>query len=253
MGAYLRAARRKRRVSIDRAAEQTRIRSDFLMRMESDEFDFLAPAYVRGFLKTYARFLRVDPEPLLQEFDRKYNPQRFETAQIVALERHGRQSTPERKRLSSSWSLAAVVAAVVLLTLGIVGLVNPDDEEPARSDTLVQEDEETPSPTPEPSATPSPEVTEPEDASVAFAEGVELEVLANGDCWVDITADGEVIFSETMHAGDTQTFTADKDMDVVLGFAEAVELTINGEDVGSPGVPDVFNFSLPEDFESLSS
>ena len=252
MGAYLRAARRKRRVSIDRAAEQTRIRSDYLMRMESDEFDFLAPAYVRGFLKTYARFLRVDPDPLLQEFDRKYNPQRFETAQIVALERHGRQSTPKKKRLSSSWSLAAVVAAVVLLTLGIVGLVNPDDE-PTRQTTLAEDEEPTPSPTAEPSATPLPEETTTEDSSVAFAEGVELEVVATGDCWVDITADGEVVFSETMHAGDSETFTADEEMDVVLGFAAAVELTVNGEDIGSPGVPDVFNFSLPEDFESLSS
>src|SRR3989337_168849 len=71
-GALLRTARRKRRVSIERAAEETRIRADFLMRMESDEFDFLAPAYVRGFLKTYARFLRVDPDPLLEQFDRRY-------------------------------------------------------------------------------------------------------------------------------------------------------------------------------------
>ena len=55
MGAYLRAARRRRRVSIERAAEETRIKADFLMRMESDEFDFLAPAYVRGFLRTYGR------------------------------------------------------------------------------------------------------------------------------------------------------------------------------------------------------
>ncbi|MGH2730893.1 MAG: helix-turn-helix domain-containing protein, partial [Actinomycetota bacterium] len=56
MGAYLRAARRRRRVSIERAAEDTRIRAGFLMRMESDEFDFLAPAYVRGFLRSYARY-----------------------------------------------------------------------------------------------------------------------------------------------------------------------------------------------------
>ena len=51
-------------MSIERCAEETRIRADFLMRMESDEFDFLAPAYVRGFLKSYAYFLRVKPEPL---------------------------------------------------------------------------------------------------------------------------------------------------------------------------------------------
>src|SRR5687767_14256651 len=72
MGAYLRAARRRRRVSIERAAEDTRIRPDYLMRMESDEFDFLSPTDVRGFLKTYSRFLQVDPDPLLQEFDRRF-------------------------------------------------------------------------------------------------------------------------------------------------------------------------------------
>ena len=44
IGDFLRAARRKRRVSIERAAEETRIRADYLMRMESDEMDFLAPA-----------------------------------------------------------------------------------------------------------------------------------------------------------------------------------------------------------------
>src|ERR671915_477803 len=95
MGAYLRAARRKRRVSIERAADDTRIRADFLMRMESDEFDFLAPAYVRGFLKTYARFLRVDPEPLLQEFDHKYGTGRVNTAQILA---HDRSSSVPKER-----------------------------------------------------------------------------------------------------------------------------------------------------------
>src|SRR5919112_2159746 len=83
IGDFLRAARRKRRVSIERAAEETRIRADYLMRMESDEFDFLAPAYVRGFLKTYARFLRLNAEPLLEDFDRRFGSGRFETQQII--------------------------------------------------------------------------------------------------------------------------------------------------------------------------
>ncbi len=131
MGAYLRFARRKRRISIERAAEQTRIRPDFLMRMESDEFDFLAPAYVRGFLKTYARFLRVDPGPLLEEFDHRYGG-RIDTSQIVALERHGRRNSPPRRKLAGSWTVAAAVAAAFLMILGVVGLVAGDDEEVPR-------------------------------------------------------------------------------------------------------------------------
>src|SRR5918998_127408 len=121
-GEFLRAARRRRRVSIERAAEETRIRADYLMRMESDEFDFLAPAYVRGFLRSYARFLGVDPAPLLDDFDRRYGTGRTDTGQIAALDRRAR-SAPRQRRSASRWSIAAWVAALALLGLGVVGLV----------------------------------------------------------------------------------------------------------------------------------
>jgi cytoskeletal protein RodZ len=237
-------------VSIERAAEETRIRADYLMRMESDEFDFLAPAYVRGFIKTYARFLRIKADPLLDEFDRKHGVSRFETQQIVALERHGKQHLPKERRLSRSWSVAAVIAAGALFLLAVVGLVsNPDDETSPRTQ-IASEDESTPTPTPSPSptlASPSPE-----DSAVAFAEGIELEIIGSThECWVDVTADGTNVFSGMIEIGQSETFTAEKEMDVVLGYAEGVELVINGRDIGSLDIPDVFNFRLPQDFETL--
>src|SRR5688572_1659763 len=146
MGAYLRAARRKRRVGMERAAEETRIRADYLMRMESDEFDFLAPAYVRGFLKTYARFLRLNAEPLLEDFDRRFGSGRFETQQIVALERHGRKHTPKEPRFSRSWSVAAFIAAGALLILGVVGLLTGPDQPEGQRDTALVEPTESTSP-----------------------------------------------------------------------------------------------------------
>src|ERR671915_198311 len=152
MGAYLRAARRRRRVSIERAAEDTRIRADFLMRMESDEFDFLAPAYVRGFLRTYARFLHVAPEPLLEEFDRQHGSPRPDTQQIVALERR-QKSVPREPRVRNNWAIAASLAAVVLIALAVVGVMaNPDEEAPVRDEDQIAQ--ESPSPSPKKSAKP---------------------------------------------------------------------------------------------------
>ena len=130
LGAYLRAMRRRRRVSIERAAEDTRIRADFLMRMESDEFDFLAPAYVRGFLKSYSRYLGIDPEPMTAEFDRRYGGGRVDTSQLVALQRRGRRRVPREPIKLNPVALGIVAIAGSLGVLGLVGLITGPDDKP---------------------------------------------------------------------------------------------------------------------------
>ncbi|MBW3594290.1 MAG: DUF4115 domain-containing protein, partial [Actinobacteria bacterium] len=255
MGAYLRAARRRRRVSIDRAAEQTRIRADFLMRMESDEFDFLAPAYVRGFLKNYARFLRVDPDPLLDEFDTRWGAGRFDTGQLVSIDRRNKQTVPRERRHISNWTIAAIAAGLVLVVFATIGvIVGPEEPEPA---SPVADLDKTPkprktrTPTPTPTATPTPTPTETA-AAIAFADGMEVEVVAaNSDCWIDVTADGVNVFSGTIDEGESEVFTAEEEMSLVLGFPEGVELIVNGQNVGSPGGVDPVTVKLPDDLETV--
>ncbi len=219
------------------------------MRMESDEFDFLAPAYVRGFLKTYCRFLRINAEPILEEFDRKFGAGRFESQQIVALERHGRQHTPREPRLSRSWSLAAVIAAGALLLLAIVGLVT-GPERPRERDTSLAEVDETTSPSPEVSPTPVESATAPEEDAIAFTEGVELEIVASeADCWILVSADGGEPVTQTLALGESVTFNAEEELFVRLGFPQGVELVLNGTNIGSPEAVDPINLTFPDDVD----
>jgi cytoskeleton protein RodZ len=250
MGQYLRHARRRRRVSIERAAEETKIRADFLMRMESDEFDFLAPAYVRGFLRTYARYLRVDPDPLIHEFERRHG-ERVDTAQLLAEGR--RRSAPKEGPRINSWVLAGGAAFLVIVFLAIIGLTAGEDR-PSRT-----AGEATPlapeSPTPEtsltPEVTPTPEETPAEDV-LALDEGIEVVVDAvRDDCWVDVTADGTKLFSDTIEAGTSETFTAERGMTIILGFPRGVDLVINGHSFGAPGDVDPVTIKLPDDIDSL--
>jgi cytoskeletal protein RodZ len=267
MGDYLRAARRRRRVSIERAAEDTKIRADFLMRMESDEFDFLAAAYVRGFLKNYARYLRVDPEPLLTELDRRLGS-RVDTAQIIAAERRRktrrRAGYAERRQLSN-WVIAALVATMALVTLAVIGSANQPSGERPRNERVAGENgggerreeqdrqpapEDTESPTPEPSVTETPE----EEDALALADGIELTVAATrANCWMDVTVDGQSspIFSETLLVGETETFTAEEEMTIIFGFPEGVDITVNGKNLGAPGDANPITIQLPDDVESL--
>ena len=256
MGAYLRAARRRRRVSIDRAAEETRIRADFLMRMESDEFDYLAPAYVRGFLKNYARFLRVDPEPLLEEFDQRWGGGRVDTGQLVSLERRNKQTAPRERRRMSNWTIAALVAGCLLILFTAIGLIaGPDDEKPQDRGTLTDVEQtpnkpkKTPTPTPTITETPTPSSTEP---ALALDNGFEVEIDAtHDDCWVDVTSDGVNVFSATIEQGESRVFSADEDMAIVLGFPDGVDLIVNGQNLGTPGGNDPMTIKLPEDIDTL--
>ncbi|CAN5760496.1 helix-turn-helix domain-containing protein [soil metagenome] len=262
MGAYLRDARRRRRVSIDRAAEQTRIRPDYLMRMESDEFDFLAPAYVRGFLRTYARFLRVNEEPLIAEFDRKYGRGKTDTSTITALNDRAR-SVPRQRRPLNSWTVAALLAAFALVALAVVGVISTPEETPTRDEVADEEPpaapEEEPSdePTEEEPATPPSEPREPEDeeTTLALEDGLQVQLVAKrARCWIEVTSDGEIITPGgiTLEVGDrSETFTAEDSMEIVLGYAEGVDLIVNGRNIGAPGGADAVVVSLPEDVQDL--
>ncbi len=70
IGERLEEARKRKGISIREAAEQTKIRSDYLQKFEGNSFAIDLPAlYIRGFLRTYARFLELDPERLVNDVD----------------------------------------------------------------------------------------------------------------------------------------------------------------------------------------
>jgi transcriptional regulator with XRE-family HTH domain len=71
IGERLLEARQRRGVSVREAAEATKVRGDYLIAMESNQFDSipLADVYKRGFLKIYARFLRLDSDRITGEYN----------------------------------------------------------------------------------------------------------------------------------------------------------------------------------------
>ncbi len=248
MGAYLRSVRRRRRIGIERAAEETRIRSDFLMRMESDEFDFLAPTYVRGFLKTYARYLRVDPTPLLDEFDSRFGVARAEVQQIGALERHGRRHAATPRKKMNSWAVAAVMAACVLVLLGVIGVIAGGDGSTPAEEVAEVAPSSSPSSEPEATATPSQSPSAP---TVAELDGVTVEVVAtDGDCWIFATEDGKEATptgGQVLAQGETLSLQGDTKVFLRLGAPSSVELIVNGTNIGSPGGDEPVNLTFPDD------
>src|SRR5215207_7127443 len=71
IGQALREARTERGIELSEVERVTKIRIKFLRAMEEDRWEALpAPAYARGFLSTYARFLGLDDQALVDEYRR---------------------------------------------------------------------------------------------------------------------------------------------------------------------------------------
>ena len=70
IGERLEEARKRKGLSIREASEATKIRSDYLHKFESNQFDINLPEiYVRGFLRTYANFLKASPDKIMNDFN----------------------------------------------------------------------------------------------------------------------------------------------------------------------------------------
>ena len=69
IGERLEEARKKKGISIREAAEATKIRGDYLQKFESNHFDIgLTEIYTRGFLRTYANFLKLPADRMVNDY-----------------------------------------------------------------------------------------------------------------------------------------------------------------------------------------
>ena len=119
LGTELRTAREAHKLSLADAAAVTKIKSDYLEALEEEAFDRLPPpAYLRGFIKIYARYLQLPQEPLLQQ----YEEIRLGDEAQIAFIPPPPPSVPWRPHLN--WHvIAEVLAGLLLLVLIIIGIM----------------------------------------------------------------------------------------------------------------------------------
>jgi len=69
LGQTLKQAREAKKVTASQAAAATNLKMQHVEAMERDDFSRVAaPIYAKGFIRLYAEYLGLDPEPLIQEY-----------------------------------------------------------------------------------------------------------------------------------------------------------------------------------------
>jgi cytoskeleton protein RodZ len=121
IGETLRTARRRQGRSLADVAASTRVRESHLAAIESEEFDALGgDVYVRGFITAYARFLGLDPGPLLDAHRHYRDGQEHDRGHR---QHWGTPSRPAGVRVRSARAAVLLVLAIVVtVALVVVGL-----------------------------------------------------------------------------------------------------------------------------------
>lgn len=99
IGATLRQARVRRGLGLAEAAQGTKLREHYIHALEQDQFDQLPPgSYRRAFLRTYAAFLALDADLLVDEYAARYerHESRHAAAPTLPVTRPGRRR-PRRR------------------------------------------------------------------------------------------------------------------------------------------------------------
>jgi hypothetical protein len=235
IGPALRKARLHRGKSLEEASRETRIRVASLDALERESFDVLAgDVYVRGFLRTYSSYLGLRPEKVVSVYERRFGSPPPST--VAVPDQPGVDEALSRPPASDDrgrWRLALASTAVLLGVAGALGLLSRAGGGPAPVET--------------PSTT---------RAVVAPASpGVSVAVVALDDVTVTVVEDGQEAFSGLLHDGEGRAFDATERIDIEFSRGGAVELTVNGHEVGIPGLPvDPYRDSFgPDDFRDAAA
>jgi cytoskeleton protein RodZ len=227
IGDVLRDAREEQGRTIEEAARDTRVRGDYLQALEDERFDvFGGDVYAKGFLSSYARYLSVDPQPLLDSYRRHVQHDDPSASSIAA--------TPVAKQPSGpppTWIAWAVVVVVVMVGVAALAQVfGGRTPEPAA--------QQAPQPADSPTGTAPPrETEEPAPSPESTYDGVELLITYEADCWTRVVVDGATVLEETIQRGETLTFDGDDEIVIRFGNPAGVRVELNGEDLGAPGEP----------------
>ena len=265
VGQVLRQSREEKGITLKQVEQALKIRCKFLSALENDErITGLNDIYVKGFLRSYAYYLGLDPDHIMQLYAAGRQPatdaqgrliqQPAQTSSVRGGDASERRSKP--RYLVLGISLGGIVLGFVILVAAISFITKASSATPAEatkvkvpteetsvslvvSDTLSSQltPEGTPTATLRPTRTPTPTMTPTvtDTPTPEFYTGVNIELVASANAWTQIRVDGSKVFEGMLEPGMRKHWRGEERVEVRCGNAGGVEAFVNGESMGLLG------------------
>jgi cytoskeleton protein RodZ len=225
-GERLKRERELREVTLEEITSATRIGPRFLDALENENWHALpGGVFNRGFVRSIARYLGLDEESFLAEYDLAHK------AQVEPEPERPDDPIPSPPR----WiPYALAVGALILVLALFVGGLYGWRYYRARKARLA----------PPPTAT-----VQPQTAAAPVtpsANALDLSVSASAPVHLQVTSDGNLVFDSNMQPGENHHFAANDVFQVSASDSAAVLLELNGQampPLGPPGSSGTMNLS----------
>jgi cytoskeleton protein RodZ len=243
LGETLRQARLDKGVSLADAARETRIRRGYLEALEAEDAAALPPAvYTRGFLRTYAEYLGLNAQSMVDLFQpaarREPAPSLRAAVPHVAIPRQ----IPLRLILYIVGGLIFLGLLVLAWnwyqdaqhtlnqgdsTLRVRGTPTPPGARlPTPFPIAVASPSPTAGPTPEPTPEPSPSAI---PSPTPVMDGILVEFRATARVYVEAAVDGKQVLAETLASGSQRSLPlAQNSVIMRASNGSAIDVTVNG-------------------------
>ena len=243
LGEKLQEAREARGISISEVAEQTRISSHYLEGIEADDYSALPGGiFNKGFVKSYAKYVGVDEQEALQDYAKLVASQENEVEDDV--QNYNPQVLTDDN--SSSTKISTIIFAIIILglmTWGIIALL-----------PYLQGDQSVVNPTPTPEAANNANSQQTGNSTNSNTQNQANQPLPSTDeikvefkpseepISVEATIDGKKE-SANITPDEPKTYTAEESLILryYKGFADKIQLTLNGRQITPPAEPKIKN------------
>jgi cytoskeletal protein RodZ len=234
VGKTLQEARLGRGIDLTEVERVTKIRVKFLRAMEDDRWDDLPPpAYARSFLQTYARYLGLDDEALVDEYRENIEPDDAEKPIPSGIIRSG-TIEPHRSLRPIAFVLGGLAAAAgVALIVAAIGSSGGSGNggTPKRHHGR---------PATSTSTTGTASTT-----TTTTGSKLSLELSPTADVWVCLVDERgrHLVDGETLTTGDARGPFSATGFEVTLGNG-SVEMTVNGQPADIPPSASPINYRI---------
>ena len=239
IGGILRDARERNNATFEQIEDATKIKKRYLQALEREEWDQTPDiVYAKGFLRTYARYLGLDEQSLCDLFEISVAGREGQAGAGYGIgsASDGKPSKGKEKKrkreqkevdlhnkpkIKMIYILCFLSIAVLLFCVWAYQNYHLDESEADRPPTapIIQ-------PQPPVVVAPLPE-PEPEPEPVILTS-ILLKMEATQACWLRLRNKGELVYENTMRPGDILEFPEMEKIELRLGNAGGVILTLNG-------------------------